>query len=190
MQGVGVPAGDSQLYLHGHHSLGSVTEMVAMAASATVSNVVGMIGTVSRHTEVGLSVQIAAKKVQRYVPPINVLPTGCQPSPVTVFFLLASISSTRQMRRSSRRRTYISLACDAFSLSPTASRVIPSLSTTPSRSKNHPRVQPGPLDPTALPETEPARAGPQTVCTMLNAGWPALLAAHSFLLTSLFSVTS
>jgi hypothetical protein len=43
MQGVGVPAGDSQSYLHGHHSLGSVTEMVAMAASATVSNVVDMI---------------------------------------------------------------------------------------------------------------------------------------------------
>jgi hypothetical protein len=43
---------------------------------------------------------------------------------------------------------------------------------------------PGPLDPTALRETEPARAGPQTVHAMLNAGWPALLAAHSFLLTT------
>jgi hypothetical protein len=43
---------------------------------------------------------------------------------------------------------------------------------------------PGPLDPTTLPEKEPARAGLQTVRAMLNAGWPALLAALSFLLTT------
>jgi hypothetical protein len=130
MHGVGVPASDSQSYLHSHHSLDSVAEMVARAASATVSNVVGMIG-----TEAGLSGQTATMKVQWCVSPIDVLPTSCQPFPVTVFFLLASISSTRQMRRSSRRRTYFSLACNASSHSPTASRGIPSLSTTPSRSK-------------------------------------------------------
>ncbi len=62
---------------------------------------VGIIG-----TEAGLSVQLAARKVQWCVSPIYVLPTGCQPFPNTVFFLLASISSTRQMRRSSWRRTY------------------------------------------------------------------------------------
>jgi hypothetical protein len=83
-----------------------------------------------------MSEQIAAMKVQWCVPPINVLRTGCQPFPVTVFFLLASVSSTRQMRRSSRRRTYISLACNASSRSPTASRGILSPSTTPSRSKS------------------------------------------------------
>lgn len=43
---------------------------------------------------------------------------------------------------------------------------------------------PGPLDPMTLPETEPARAGLETVRAMLNAGWPALLAALSFLLTT------
>ena len=43
---------------------------------------------------------------------------------------------------------------------------------------------PGPLDPSTLPETEPARAGLRTVRAMLNAGWPALLAALSFLLTT------
>jgi hypothetical protein len=43
---------------------------------------------------------------------------------------------------------------------------------------------PGPLDTTTLPETELARAGLQTVRVMLNAGWPALLAALSFLLTT------
>ena len=50
--GVGGPASDSQSRFHSH--LDSVTEMVvATAASATVSNVVGMIG-----TEAGLSVQL------------------------------------------------------------------------------------------------------------------------------------
>jgi hypothetical protein len=94
-------------------------------------------------------VQIAAGKVQWCVPPINVLPTDCQPFPVTVFFLLASISSTRQMCRPLPFATFRSYPGDVLispwraisRLSPpTASRGIPSLSTTPSRSKNHPRV--------------------------------------------------
>lgn len=139
MHGVGVPASDSQSHIHSPHSLDSVAEMVATAASATVSNVVGMIG-----TEAGLSVETAAMKVQWCVSSTNVLPTSFQTFPVAVLFLLASISSTRQMLRSSRRRIYISLACNASSHSPTASRGIPSLSTTPSRSKNHLRVHPSP----------------------------------------------
>jgi hypothetical protein len=65
MQGVGVPPSDSLPYSHSH-SLDSVAEMVATAASATVSNVVGMIG-----TEAGLSVQTAAMKVQWCVHPPN-----------------------------------------------------------------------------------------------------------------------
>ena len=44
---------------------------------------------------------------------MNVLPTRCQPFSVHVFFLLASTSSTSQMGRSSRRRTYIYLAHNA-----------------------------------------------------------------------------
>ena len=75
--------------------------------------------------------QTATMKVRWCVSPINVLLTSCQPFPVPVFFLSASISSTRQTRRSSRGRTYISLACNASSHSPTASRGIPSPSTTP-----------------------------------------------------------
>ena len=57
MQGVGVPVND--LPHSSSHSLDSVAGMVATAASATVSNVVGMMG-----TEAGLSVQGAAMKVQ------------------------------------------------------------------------------------------------------------------------------
>ena len=63
MQGVGVPPSDSLSYSHSH-SLDSVAEMVATAASATVSNVVGMIG-----TEAGLSLQSATMKVQWCVYP-------------------------------------------------------------------------------------------------------------------------
>jgi hypothetical protein len=43
---------------------------------------------------------------------------------------------------------------------------------------------PGPLDPTTLPEIEPALAGLRTVRAMLNAGWPAPFGVLSFLLTS------
>jgi len=80
MRGVGIPAIDTQSHLHSHHGLDSITEMVATDASATVSNVVGMIG-----TEAGLSVQIAARKVQWCVSPINVLQTGCQLFPTLSF---------------------------------------------------------------------------------------------------------
>lgn len=62
MQGVGVPASDTLPHLHSH-SLDSVAGMMATAASATVSNVVGMMG-----AEAGLSVQTAAMKVQWWVP--------------------------------------------------------------------------------------------------------------------------
>jgi hypothetical protein len=90
----------------------SVTEMVTTATSATVPNVIGMIG-----TEAGLSVQAAGMKVQWCVSPISVLPTVCQSFLLVVFFLLASVGSTTsgQMRHSSQRRTYISLAFNASS---------------------------------------------------------------------------
>ena len=45
----------------------------------------------------------------------------------------------------------------------------------------------GPLDPSTHPESEPTRAGMLMVRAMLNAGWPTLLAALSFLfITNLF----
>ena len=60
VEGVGVPASDSMPYSHSH-SLGSVAELVATAACAAVSNVVGIIVI---ETEAGLSVKNAAMKVQ------------------------------------------------------------------------------------------------------------------------------
>jgi hypothetical protein len=103
MQGVGVPTSDSLSYSHSH-SLDSVAEMVATAASATVSNVVGMIG-----TEAGLSVQSAAMKVQWCVS------IRAKNSTVLlhVAFLLASTNWTRQTRRRSPKRTSISSAYNA-----------------------------------------------------------------------------
>jgi hypothetical protein len=52
MHGMGVSTSDSQSHFHSHQDLDSVTEMVATAASVTVSNIIGMIG-----TETGLKVQ-------------------------------------------------------------------------------------------------------------------------------------
>ena len=43
---------------------------------------------------------------------------------------------------------------------------------------------PGQLDPSMLPESEPARVGLQTVRAMVSAVWPALFATFSFLLTT------
>ena len=80
MHCMGIPASDTQSHLHSHHSLDSVVEVVGTATSATVSSVVGMIG-----TEAGLSVQTAW-----CVSPTNILPTGCQPFPDSALFLLAS----------------------------------------------------------------------------------------------------
>ena len=179
MYGVGVPASDSRSHFHGRHNLGSVTEMVAMVVSGTVSNVVGMIGTEAR-----LRVQTAAMKVQWCVSPIDVLPMGCQPSPFIVFSLLASISSIGLMCRSSQRRTYISSASNTSSYSPIASQGIASLSTTPSWSKNYPRVQlslcvQGPLDPMTLLETKPACTGLKTARDAER--WLARISCHPLL---------
>ena len=43
---------------------------------------------------------------------------------------------------------------------------------------------PGPLDPSTLPESEPACVGVRTMRAMVDSGWPALLAALSILLTT------
>ena len=164
MRGVGVHASDSQSHLHGHHILDSAAEMWRRLPARRCRMALGTIG-----AEAGLSVKTESGMVRL---PINVLPTSHQHFPVIVFFLLASISSTRQMRHSSQKGTYISLACNASSRSLTASRGILSLSTTPSRSKNHPRVQPSPCvhpaHSTLLRCPKPSQL--RTVRAILNAG--------------------
>ena len=185
MHGVGVPASDSQSHLHSPHSLDSVAEMVATAASATVSNVVGMIG-----TEAGLSVETAAMKVQWCVSSINVLPTSSQPFPLTIL-IFVSIDQLDKADAPLIPEAYIYLLgvqCLVSLSDGFAGYIFPLYNTLavqkPPAGSTEPVRAPGPLDPATLPETEPARAGLQTVRAMLNAGWPALLAALSFLLTT------
>jgi len=107
-----------------NHSLNSIAEMVATAASATVSNVVSMIG-----TEAGLRIQSAASatKVQR---------CGLLLSPYLrprhPFLLAASTSSTRQMRRPSPKRSSTS-ASNASYRSAMASQSTWFSSRTPSQ---------------------------------------------------------
>jgi len=127
MQAVGVPTSDSIPYSHSH-SLDSVAVVVATAASVTVSNVVGMMG-----TEAGLSMQNAAMKVQWYA----LLPSPYL-SPRHPFLLTASTSSTRQTRRPSPKRTFISSAYNVSSRSATASQGMRFPSTTPSQSRSPP----------------------------------------------------
>jgi hypothetical protein len=130
MHGVGVPASDSQSHLHSPHSLDSVAEMVATAASATVSNVVGMIG-----SEAGLSVQTSTMKVQWCVFPIEVMPISCQPSLVTVllFFNSVNIDQLDKADAPLIPEAYIYLfGVHASSHFPTVSQGILSLSITPS----------------------------------------------------------
>ena len=150
-------------------------EMVVTAAGTAVSNVVEMIGTVASP-----SVQNAAMKVQWYGPLPSLHLSPCHP-----FLLITSTSSTRQMCRPSPKHTYTSLAPNASSRSATASQGTRSLSTTPFPSRSPPADRQSPwayqarsthrLDPNPSPRA------------MLNAGWPALLAALSFLLTTKLS---
>jgi hypothetical protein len=57
MHGMGVFVDNFRLHLHDHHSLESIVEMVAMAPSGTVSNIVGII-----RTNTGLSGKNVAMK--------------------------------------------------------------------------------------------------------------------------------
>jgi len=156
------------------HGLDSVMEMVATAVGTTALDVVGIIGTVASP-----SVQNAAMKVQWYGPLPSLHLSPCQP-----FLLIASTSSTRQTCRPSPNRIYTSLASNASSRSATASQGTRFPSTTPCSPEAptglpEPVRAPGPFDPSTLPESAPARVGLQTVRAMLDAGWPAPLAALS-----------
>ncbi|KAF8500785.1 hypothetical protein F5888DRAFT_1793216 [Russula emetica] len=164
MHGVGVPMSDSQSHLHGHHNLDRVAEMVVTVASATVSNVIGVIS-----TDAGLSVQTAAMKVQC----IDQLDKADAPLIPEAYIYLLGVQCIVSLSDG--------LAGHTFPFYNTlAVQKPPAGSSEPVRAS-------GPLNPTTLPEAEPARARLRTVRAMLNAGWPALLADLSFLLTTKIS---
>ena len=85
--------GISQSLPHGHHSSDSVAEIVATVASAMMPNVVGDDWHRGRPERANYSKESAMVRLR-----INFLPMGCQLFSVVVF-LLASIISTRRMRR-------------------------------------------------------------------------------------------
>jgi hypothetical protein len=117
---------------------------------------VGIIG-----TDASLSGQSAAIKVQWCVSPINVLSTGCQAS--FSYLHLLSISFQGKCPHPGGIHIYL---LGFVSLSNAIAGHLPFL--------QHPRaVQKPPagstkLDPTTLPETEPARAEQRTLRAMLN----------------------
>jgi len=151
MQGVGVPASDSMPYSHSH-TLDSIAEMVATAASTSVSNVVGMIDRPERASRSDESEAVRSTSLSSFEPSHS-------------FLLIALTSSTRQTRRPSPSRTYTSSASKALSRFVTASQGARFPSMAPSQSKSSPPQDrwslcaPGPLGPSRLPESEPARVG-------------------------------
>jgi hypothetical protein len=145
MHGMCVFVIDFWSHVHGHRSLESIAEMVVMAASATVSTVVGIIG-----NDAGLGRQSAAMEVQWCVSPINVLMTFCQ------LFLSRSISIQGKAPLIPDAYIYLFGVPCPVSLS-SALTVIPLLSETPSRSTNY----------VARNRGSPGWA---TICAMLNGG--------------------
>ena len=143
MHCMGIPASDTQSHLHSHHSLDSVVEVVGTATSATVSNVVGMIG-----TEAGLGVQTAW-----CASPTNILPTGCQLFPVSALFLLASNQRDKADAPFIREAHIYLLGVQCLVSLPDglAGCAFPFYRTLPVQKP--PARAPGPLDPTiTLPE--------------------------------------
>jgi hypothetical protein len=160
--------GISQSHRHGHYSWDSVAEIVATATSATMPNVVRDDWRRGR----------AMVRLR-----ISFLPIGCQPFSVVVFFLLASISSTRWMRRIPE--VYIHLLGVQFlvSLSDSlAGYTFPLYQTTTLEPMRAPR----PLDPTHCLKLSQC-AGVRTMRVRQKAGWPALLAALPMFLTTSLS---
>ncbi|THH10921.1 hypothetical protein EW145_g989 [Phellinidium pouzarii] len=141
--------------------VGTVAGIVANAASATVTNVVGMMG-----TEHGLSLTESALKLQC----IDQLDKAdAPPIPDSYIYLLGL-------------QCLVSI-CEGF-----ASVTLPLFNTIVvqrSRAAGENTVKPPPaLDVSALPADEPSTRQLQAVHGMLENGWPALLAALSFLIAT------
>ena len=107
---------------------------------------------------------------------INFLPISCQP-----FFYRRLLSvSIDQLDKAGAPHPrgvniyiYISQECSSLSHPLTTTRGLPSLSTTPSQSKNHPRARASTritCRPYTLPETEPTGAGLRTMRVTQKAG--------------------
>ncbi|KAI0073983.1 hypothetical protein K474DRAFT_1774330 [Panus rudis PR-1116 ss-1] len=159
--GVGVSNLPDSASVYSLDSVSGVAGMMATAASATVSNVVGMIG-----TEAGLSVQGSAMKLQC----IDQLDKADSPPiPESYIYLLGV-------------QCIISL-CEGFASY--AGPLYNTIMVQRPRAAGEPVVRAPPaLDLTTLPPNEPHTKGLQVVHDMVEAGWPAFLAALSFLIAT------
>ncbi|KAH9933694.1 hypothetical protein B0H21DRAFT_699431 [Amylocystis lapponica] len=163
MFGVGVPtnAGSSSDVSSYGLDVGGVAGMVANAASATVSGVASMIG-----TEAGLSVQTSAMKLQC----IDQLDKADSPAiPESYIYLLGV-------------QCLVAL-CEGF-----ASFTAPlynNIMVQRPRAAGEPVVRAPPaLDLSSLPADDPATKQLRTVHDMIESGWPGLLAALSYVIST------
>lgn len=141
--------------------VGGVAGMVASAASATVSGVANMMS-----TEAGLSIQGSAMKLQC----IDQLDKADSPPiPESYLYLLGV-------------QCLVSL-CEGFATS--TGPLYNSIMVQKPRSAGEPVIRAPPaLDLSTLPPDEPVTHQLQTVHDMVESGWPALLAALSFLIST------
>ncbi|KAG2136619.1 uncharacterized protein EDB93DRAFT_1242351 [Suillus bovinus] len=164
MMGVGIShAGDSAAQSGSNYGLdvGGVAGMVATAASATVSGVVGIIG-----SGIGLSVQNSAMKLQC----IDQLDKADSPPiPEAYIYLLAV-------------QCIVSL-CEGFASF--TGPLYTSIMVQRPRAAGEPVIRaPASLDLSALPQDDPATEHLIIVRSMVENGWPALLAALSFIIST------
>lgn len=164
MMGVGIShAGDSATPSGSNYGLdvGGVAGMVATAASATVSGVVGIIG-----SGIGLSVQNSAMKLQC----IDQLDKADSPPiPEAYIYLLAV-------------QCIVSL-CEGFASF--TGPLYTSIMVQRPRAAGEPVIRaPAALDLSTLPQDDPATQHLAIVRSMVENGWPALLAALSFIIST------
>ncbi len=181
MGGVGVhpPAGEgaSASVL----DVGGVAGMVASAASATVSGMVGMIG-----SEAGLSVQGSAMKLQW-----QVHSPRRSPPDISNLHRLTSIDQLDKADSPPIPEPYIYLLgvqCLVSLSEGFASFVGPLYNTIMvqrPRAAGEPVIRAPPaMDLSTLPPDEPSTKQLRTVHDMIDSGWPALLAALSFIIST------
>ncbi|KAG1824868.1 uncharacterized protein BJ212DRAFT_1566454 [Suillus subaureus] len=164
MMGVGIShAGDSATPSGSNYSLdvGGVAGMVATAASATVSGVVGIIG-----SGIGLSVQNSAMKLQC----IDQLDKADSPPiPEAYIYLLAV-------------QCIVSL-CEGFASF--TGPLYTSIMVQRPRAAGEPVIRaPAALNLSTLSQDDPATQHLVIVRSMVENGWPALLAALSFIIST------
>ncbi|KAJ6632164.1 hypothetical protein B0H10DRAFT_1976381 [Mycena sp. CBHHK59/15] len=160
MFGVGVQSDNSGASGYGL-DVGGMAGMVATAASATVSGVVGMMGSSG-----GLSLQGSAMKLQC----IDQLDKADSPPiPESYIYLLAV-------------QCIVSL-CEGFAgfIGPLYTTIV--IQRPRAAGEAVIRAPPA-LDMASLPEDDPSTAQLRIVCAIIESGWPAFLAALSFIIAT------